>query len=119
MKKKTYHWISKKKYAIILLQKELEKLKNYIIVLFWKFDIYHFKSPTEDIDFNDAESLFDDRKGKQIRFEDVEKILIKFESKLTSVRIGGNKLNKQLSEIENFTKFYKSWKVFIKFYIDY
>ena len=30
-----------------------------------------------------------------------------FESKLSSVRIRGNKSNKQLSEIEDVTKFYK------------
>ena len=38
--------------------------------------------------------------------------------KLSSVRIGGNKSNKQLSEIENITKFYKLREV-IKFYNDY
>ena len=32
-KKKAYHLISKKKYSLFLLRKELEKLKNYIIVL--------------------------------------------------------------------------------------
>ena len=73
--------------------------------------IFHFKSPTKDIDFNDfidAETLFDDIKYKKIRFEDVEKNHSGFESKLSSVRIGGNKSNKMLSEIENITKFYKS-----------
>ena len=39
--------------------------------------------------------------------------------KLSSVRIGGNKSNKPLSEIKNITKFYKSREKFIKFYIDY
>ena len=36
IKKKVYHLISKKKYSIILLRKELEKLKNYIILLIFK-----------------------------------------------------------------------------------
>ena len=36
IKKKVYHLISKNKYSIILLRKELEKLKNYIIVLIFK-----------------------------------------------------------------------------------
>ena len=35
-KEKTYHVISKKKYYIILLQKELEKLKNQIMVIIFK-----------------------------------------------------------------------------------
>ena len=39
--------------------------------------------------------------------------------KLSSVRIGGNKSNKQLSKIENITKFYKSQEEVIKFYNDY
>ena len=33
---------------------------------------------------------------------------MEFESKLSSVRVVGNKSDKQLSKIENFTKFYKS-----------
>ena len=33
---------------------------------------------------------------------------MEFESKLSSVRVVDNKSNKQLSKIENFTKFYKS-----------
>ena len=44
---------------------------------------------------------------------------MKFESKLSSVRIGGNKSNKQLSEIEHITTFYKSGEEVIKFYNDY
>ena len=35
-KKKAYHLISKKKYSLFLLRKELEKLKNYIIVLIFE-----------------------------------------------------------------------------------
>ena len=35
-KVKVYHLISKKKYSLILLQKEQEKLKNCIIVLIFK-----------------------------------------------------------------------------------
>ena len=38
-KKKVYRLIRKKKYSVILLQKELEKLKVYIIVLTLEFDI--------------------------------------------------------------------------------
>ena len=72
-KKKIYHLISKNKYFIILLQ------------------IYHLKGPPKDIYFNDfidAETLFDDIES---RFEDVEKNQREYESKLSSVRIGGDK----------------------------
>ena len=44
---------------------------------------------------------------------------MKFESKLSTVRIGGNKSNKQLSEKESNIKLYKSQEVIIKFYNDY
>ena len=44
---------------------------------------------------------------------------MEFQSKLSSVRMGGNKLNKQLSEIKNTTNFCKSPGEIIKFYIDY
>ena len=63
--------------------------------------MYHFKGPTKDIDFIDfidAATLFDDIKSE---------------------KIGSNKSNKQLSEIENITKFYKSREEFINFYNDY
>ena len=56
--------------------------------------IYYFKSPTKDIEFNyfiDAETRLDAIKFKNIRFEDVEKNQMEFESKLSSVRDGGNK----------------------------
>ena len=72
--------------------------------------IYHSKGATKDIDITDlidAETLFDDIKPTKIRFDDVVKNQRKFESKLSSVEIGGNKSNKQLSKIENITKFYK------------
>ena len=60
--------------------------------------------------FNDlinAETLFDDIKSKKLRFEDAEKKKkqTEFESKLSSVRIGGNKSDKHPCEIENITKF--------------
>ena len=82
--------------------------------------MYHFKG--KDIDFNDfiyAETLFDDIKSRKIRFEDAEKIQMEFQSKLSSVRMGGNKSNKQLSEIENITNYHKWREVVIKFYNDY
>ena len=84
--------------------------------------IYHFKGPTKELNFNnfiDTETLFDDTKSKKIRFEDVEKNQMEFESELSSIRIGRNKSEKQLSEIENITEFYKSWEQVIKFYTNY
>ena len=44
---------------------------------------------------------------------------MEFESKLSSIRLGGHKSNKQLSEIENITNFYKLREQVIKFYNDY
>ena len=79
--------------------------------------MYHFKGPTKDFnDFIDAETLFDDIKSKKIRFWDAEKKWREFESKLSSVRIWGNKQNKQLSGIENIMNFYESWEEVIKSY---
>ena len=43
-----------------------------------------------------------------MRFEDVEKNQMEFELKLSSVRIGSKKSGKELSEIENITRFFKS-----------
>ena len=54
-----------------------------------------------------------------MRFEDGEKNKREFESKLSSARLGGNKSNKQLSEIEIITKIYKLPKEVIKFYNHY
>ena len=82
--------------------------------------INHFKGPPKNIDFNDftdAITLIDDIKSKKIRFEDVEKNQMEFE--LSSVRIGRDKSDKQLREIENITNFYKSREQVIKFYNDY
>ena len=44
---------------------------------------------------------------------------MEFQSKLSIARMRGNKLKKQLSEIEDITNFYKSWEEVIKFYNDY
>ena len=55
--------------------------------------IYGFKGSIKDIDFNDligAETLFVDIKSKKIKFEDVEKNQMASESKLSSIRVGGN-----------------------------
>ena len=69
--------------------------------------IYHFKGSTKEIDvkdFIDAETIFNNIKFKPIIYEDVQKSQMKFESKLSSARVGGNKLEKQLCE-KNTTKF--------------
>ena len=84
--------------------------------------IYSFKGPTKNTYFNysiDAEILFDNIKSKKIRFEDVKKNHVEFQSKVSSVKLGGNKSNKQLSEIENDTNFSKSREDVIKFSNDY
>ena len=81
--------------------------------------IYHL-CPVKGIDFNyfiDTETYFDDMKSKKIRFENIEKNQRKFALKLSTVGIGSNKLNQQLSEIENITKLYKLWEEAIRFYM--
>ena len=75
-KNKVYHLISKKKYSISLWQKKLEKLQNYIMIVYFQILVYHFNGPISDIDFNystDAETLFNDIKSKKIKFEEIEK----------------------------------------------
>ena len=104
----------------MLFREELEELKNYIHnSVNFRNSIYHFKCPTKDIDFNDfidVETHFDDVKSKKKRFEHVEKNETEFDSKLSSVRIGANKADKQLSKIENITKVYKTRENVIKLY---
>ena len=102
-KKKIYHLISREKYFVTLLQKELEKFN--VVSL-----IYHFNDSTKSIDHNylvHTETLFDDINSKEIRFEDIEKNQMEFESKYTGAIIGDNKSNKQVSKIENILNFCK------------
>ena len=54
-----------------------------------------------------------------MNFENVEKNQMELESKLSIVRVGGNKSDKQLSEMENITKFERWLKEVIKFHNDY
>ena len=67
-------------------------------------------------DLIDAENIFDGVKCKIWRCKKNQR---EFESKLSSVTIGGNKSKKQLSDIENITKIYKSREGVIKFYNTY
>ena len=57
-------------------------------------------------DFTDAETLYDDLKSKRIKLDDAEKNQTEFESKLSNIRIKGNKLKEHQLEIENITNFY-------------
>ena len=68
--------------------------------------IIYFKGSTEYIDFND----FIDTETRFNYIKDKIWNEIKFKSKLSSTRVGSNKSGKQLSTIENITKFYQSWK---------
>ena len=102
-KKKIYHLISREKYFVTLLQEELEKFN--VVSL-----IYHFNDSTKSIDHNylvHTETLFDDINSKEIRFEDIEKNQMEFESKYTGAIIGDNKSDKQVSKIENILNFCK------------
>ena len=101
-KNKLYHLISKKKSSINLLRKKLEKLKVHNSVNLEKL-IYDFKGSIKDIDCNgfiDFETLLNDIKSKNVKPKDVEKTPIEFKSKLSRVRVGGDKSDKQLSEEE-------------------
>ena len=62
-------------------------------------------------------NLVAERTGEieKLHSSDVEKNQRKFKKILRSVRIGDNKSNKQLSEIENIMTFYKLGEEFIKF----
>ena len=54
---------------------------------------YHYKSPTANLNFNnfiDAATL-NEIKFKRIKLADVEKNQMKFKSKLSNIRIGGEK----------------------------
>ena len=96
---------------------EIGKLNNSVN---FQALIYHFKGLTKDIEFDDLINAETHQiKTKEIRFEDAEKIQMEFELKLSSVKIGGTKSGKELSEIEDITKFYISPETFIKFYNDY
>ena len=69
--------ISKKKDSIILLLKELEKLKNYLIVLIFKICYIVLRVSLKNIDFKDfidSKTLFNNIMSKNIIFEDAEKI---------------------------------------------
>ena len=102
-KKKIYHLINREKYFVTLLQEELEKFN--VVSL-----IYHFNDSTKSVDHNylvHTETLFDDINSKEIRFEDIEKNQMEFESKYTGAIIGDNKSDKQVSKIENILNFCK------------
>ena len=58
---------SEKKYSVIFFRKELEKLKILHDTVNFQNLVYHFKSPTINIDFNDFIDV------EKIRFEDAGK----------------------------------------------
>ena len=75
------------------MQKELAKLKNYILVLIFKIWYIMLRVPLKIIldNFNNsihAGTLFDYINSQNIGFEDAEKMQMKFESKLSSERVG-------------------------------
>ena len=57
--------------------KEMEMLQHKV---YCENLMYYFKSSSKDVNFTDAETLFNDKKSKRLRFEDVE-----FKSKLSSI----------------------------------
>ena len=72
---------------------DIEKLHNSVN---FQNLIYQCKGSAKDFnDFINAETLFDDINFEKIRLEDVEKNQMDFESKLSSVILGGNKSDKR------------------------
>ena len=105
--------------AVAEKTEETEKLHNSVNS---QSLIHHFKGPTKDVVFNDfidTENVFVAVSSTKIRYEDAEKNQMEFESKLSSIRMGDLKSNKQLSEIEDITNFYKLREESIKFCNDY
>ena len=105
-----------------LVAESAEKMEKLHKSIDFEILIYYFKGSTKDIDFNDlidVETISDDKKLKRIRFEDAEKNQKEFKSKLSSAKIGGNKLDEQLNTIDSITKFYNSREEVIRFYSYY
>ena len=80
--------------------------------------LYHYKGPTKDKHFsmcNDAKSLFDMIKNKEISLTHAEENQADLESDLADIKIGSKKILK----IKNVEKFRDSPQAVINFYKDY
>ena len=90
-----------------------------------KFDnlLYHYKRPTEDKDFsmyNNAKSLFDMIKNKEISLSRAEDNQAALKSNLANIKVGGKKKNSaQKKVIKNVENFRDSRQAVIDFYKDY
>ena len=82
---------------------------------------YHYKGPKAKVDLNnfiDVAILFDEIKSKRIKSANAKKIKWNFKSRLSNMRIGVKKLDKQENEIKNITNFLDAHVKVIKFYKD-
>ena len=84
--------------------------------------LYHYKSPTKDEDFsmyNDAKSLFDMIRNKDISLTHAEKNKADLESDLTDIKIDTRKSSAQNKVTKNFQVFRDSQQAVINIYKDY
>ena len=84
--------------------------------------IYHYKGPTKDVDFsncNDAKSLFNMIKNKDIRLINAEENQPERNAKLNNIKLGDKKIKCTKKVIKNVKKFYDSQESIINFYKDY
>ena len=90
-------------------QNAIEKVHNSIN--FNKLS-YHYRDPTADINFDnfiDAITLFNEIKSTRIKLNRAKKEnLMDFKSKLSDIRIGDRKSDKQNSEIKSTTNLYNA-----------
>ena len=109
----------KKNYKLVVERMNaIEKLQNRI---HFNNLSHHYKGPTANVSLNnfiDAAILFDEIKSSRIELEDEKRNPMDFESKLSNIRIGGKKSDKQDSPINNITNLYNAKDYVIKFFED-
>ena len=89
-----------------------------------KFDnlFYHYKGPTDDKDFsiyNNAISIFDMIKNKEISLSHAEENQANLKSNLADIKVDGKKNSAQKKLIKNVENFRDSRQAVIDFYKDY
>ena len=83
---------------------------------------YHYKGPTANVNFSnfiDAATLFGEIQSSRINLADEEKNQMDFKSKLSDIRIGGRKSEKQNNEIKNILNLSDTQEGVIKSYKDF
>ena len=97
----------------------MEKLHN---ITDYKNLAYYQKGSTVNVDFNnfiEAVTFFDEIKSSRMKLADADKNQMEFKSKLSHIRIGGEKSDKQENEIRNTANLYHARKEVIKLFKGY